>query len=279
MSRQAVARRPFPSARSPAIRLADEHNLARIPRSDDVRSQIYQEHNRVMAKMLGLEIQKQAEMDSRYQIDWNQRYRLAAFAAKTKNGDDIIISNSALKGDAEKARKRGDQYLGQLMLGAHPELFSRSLHKCHLPEHVRMFMKAEGLNPDAIEALIALTKSMEFTYKQVVYSFRATYDAEARERRDQYNYARPGIWNYEIAKIQINLPGQPKVRLIGKGVSIATDIPQSLIIGLTGKKVSDVIPIPGIENLPIRRAAMMGSSKILHLILTDQKTRSKRKAS
>jgi hypothetical protein len=184
----------------------------------------------------------------------------AAYAvyARLSSGDIVIFTPHALKGEAKKMRAAGNRYLQEIMIGRHRHALTFQKGVCKFPLHVRNYMKASGLDPDVIELLNSILRSLEFRQNGAVYKLDVGYSKKAREMINDKSIDTgnisdgPDLSLWRTGKIQITLPGKPKVRIIKKGVSIGQGLPTVLRHSLEGETLDKVIEIPGLGAFPIR---------------------------
>lgn len=236
------------------------------------------DHRKMVEKIFNMKILTYEETlaypDLRIATQKEGRENRYVFAARIeRNGeiDYLIFSPGAVAKEAKIFRKNAISYIEEIMMGKHRKQFTKVKNRVTLPEHVRAFMNATGLDADSIETLLTLTGRLEFHHKGTKYKLSTTLKrSETAGYKDNTILSAlstsPDPEKWQVAQIQLSLRGTPKVRIIKKGVSIGQAIPEALRISLAGKPVADVIILPGLENMIIKAGSTSGSH-ITHLVL------------
>jgi len=236
------------------------------------------DHRKMVEKIFGMQIltyeetlaypdlQKATQKEGR-----ENRYAFAARIRKKEEYDYLIFSPGAVPKEAKVFRKNAISYVEEIMMGKHRQQFLKLKNRVKLPDHVRAFINATGLDADSIEALLTLTGRLEFHHKGTKYKLSTTLKrSETTGYKDSNELSAlstsPDPDKWQVAQIQLSLRGTPKVRIIKKGVSIGQAIPEALRMSLAGKEVASVINLPGLERMMIKAGSTSGSH-ITHLIL------------
>lgn len=179
-------------------------------------------------------------------------------AAITEEGEVLLFKPGAAKGLAGKRRLAGISYVRDILSGKHSERISTYQNRPKLPEHVRRYLFARGIDANAVEVLNCLLHRADFSYQGTAFKFSTRWKKEIRKRMDykkgnleRHLFYSPDPEHRETDQIQITLPGKPKVRVVKKGVSVGRGLPESLRLGFAGKPVATLIEIPGLEDMII----------------------------
>lgn len=179
-------------------------------------------------------------------------------AARSEDGDTFLFSSRAAKGVAGEQRKAGYAYLRDILRGGRPQMSDLYPGACSLPDHVRLYIEKHGIDPDAVEVLNTLLHRVEFTHGKAAFKFSTRWEKSIKKRIDRddgkgeaHLIYSPDPAHQVTDRVQVTLPGKPKVRLTKHGISVGQGFPETIRLGLVGKTMDSLIELPGLSDMVI----------------------------
>ena len=179
-------------------------------------------------------------------------------AARGEDGNIMLFSSRAATGLAGKQRKAGIAYVRGLVRGERPQMKDIYPGACALPEHVRLYIIEHGLEPGSIEILNTLLQRIEVRHGGAEFKFSTRWERSIRKRIDrsdgkaeQHLIHSPDPAHRVTDRVQVTLPGRPKVRLTKHGISVGQGLPAVVRHGLRGKTMDAIIDLPGLSDMVI----------------------------
>jgi len=212
---------------------------------------------RVVSKTMGLTLVSRTEVLTNH-LHLSAHTETHGCAAKNEEGDMLLFSSRAAKGLAGEQRKAAYAYLRDILRGGRPQMGASYPDACRIPDHVRLYIKEHGIDPDAVEMLNTLLRRVEFSHSGATFKFSTRWEKSIKERidRDDGKAERHLIYSPDPAhhvtdKVQVTLPGKPRVRLTKHGISVGQGFPETIRLGLVGKTMDRLIELPGLSDMVI----------------------------
>ena len=208
-------------------------------------------------KAMGLSLVDHAEIISDYP-ELVEHTDTHGCAVRTRDGEVLLIATRSAKGLAGKRRKAGMEYVRSILKGEHSETIASYKNPCPLPVHVRHYIERHDINPDAVEVLNTLLQRVEFRHGGAMFKFSTRWERSIKKQIDRddgkgkpHLIYSPDPKHRETDRIQVTLPGKPRVRLTKHGISIGQGLPEAVRLGLIGKTMDNLVELPGLSGMVI----------------------------